>query len=61
MSTNDLVKYVTQQLIIFYDQPKEQRRSKRIERKQTKSSLSYNWFGFIPLSLSMLFKKNQKF
>ncbi|PLT29177.1 YqzE family protein [Peribacillus deserti] len=58
MSTNDLIKYVTQQLVLFYDQPKEQRKSKRLEKKQAKTSLSYNLFGFIPLSLSMLFKKN---
>lgn len=50
-SSNDLIKYFTEQIVRYLDTPKENR------PKKEKESLSYHWFGLIPLSLSMIFQK----
>lgn len=50
-SSNDLIKYFTEQIVRYLDTPKEYR------PKKAKESLSYQWFGFIPLSISMFLQK----
>ncbi|TYR82429.1 YqzE family protein [Priestia megaterium] len=60
MKTNDYVKYVTQQLVQYMDQPKEQRRTQRIKKKEARSSFSNRWFGMIPLSFMMWYRKTKK-
>ncbi|MBA2873455.1 YqzE family protein [Thermaerobacillus caldiproteolyticus] len=57
MSTNDYVKFVTQQFVTYMDQPKEERKKKRVQRKQEKPALLYRWFGMIPFSLRLLFRR----
>ncbi|WP_199425704.1 YqzE family protein [Thermaerobacillus caldiproteolyticus] len=57
MSTNDYVKFVTQQFVTYMDQPKEERKKKRVQRKQEKPELLYRWFGMIPFSLRLLFRR----
>jgi hypothetical protein len=57
MSTNDYVKFVTQQIVSYIDQPKVQRKAEKKAKKENKPSLKYHWFGMIPLALSLLFKK----
>ena len=56
MKTNDLVKYVTVQVVSKIDQPKSGPR-----QKQQDYNFSTRWFGLIPLSIRMLrnqFKKH---
>jgi len=57
MSTNDYIKYITQQLVQYYDKPKELRKQQREDKKDLKSSFSFRWFGVIPYALSMLLRK----
>lgn len=57
MSANDYIKYATQQLVRYMDEPKEARRKRREARKQEKPPLLYHLFGMIPLSLRLLFRK----
>lgn len=57
MATNDYVKFVTQQFVRYMDQPKEERKKQRKERKQEKPPLLYHWFGMLPLSLKLLFRR----
>jgi YqzE-like protein len=57
MKTNDYVKYLTQQFVKYYDQPKDERKKIRLERKVGRPDLVYHWFGVLPFALSMLFKK----
>ncbi|AST92521.1 YqzE family protein [Sutcliffiella cohnii] len=59
MKTNDYVKYVTQQLVSYMDQPKDVRKEQRIVRKQEQAPLSNQWLGVIPLSLKLMFKKKE--
>ncbi|KMM37854.1 YqzE family protein [Guptibacillus hwajinpoensis] len=58
MSSNDLVKYMTQQVVSYIDQPKEERQNQRAERKASKQPFLFRWFGIIPMAISMFVKKN---
>lgn len=48
-SSNDLIKYFTEEVVRYLDTPKQNR-----ERKN-KEPITYQWFGFIPLALKMNF------
>ena len=58
MAANDYVKFVTQQFVAYMDLPKEERKQKRMQRKQEKPPLLYRWFGMIPVSLRLLFRRH---
>jgi hypothetical protein len=60
MSTNDYVKFVTQQIVSYIDQPKDQRKQQKSEKRGTKQPLSYRYFGMIPLAISLFIKKKKK-
>ncbi|NEU29630.1 YqzE family protein [bacterium LRH843] len=60
MSFNDYVKFVTQQVVLKMDQPKEQKRAERIEHKTERLPFRYHAFGMIPLGLSILWKKRRQ-
>ncbi|MDP4085240.1 MAG: YqzE family protein [Bacillota bacterium] len=48
MKTNDYVKYITQTFVQYIDQPRDERKRLRHERKQSKASFWYRWFGILP-------------
>ncbi|MGG5255069.1 YqzE family protein [Neobacillus sp. SM06] len=48
MKTNDYVKYITQTFVQYMDQPKESRKKMRQERKESRASFWYRWFGILP-------------
>ena len=60
MSLNDYVKFLTQQAVIRMYQPKEERKTKRLQRKADRQSFSTHAFGMIPLGISLLWKKKKK-
>ncbi|MBP1932823.1 YqzE family protein [Ammoniphilus resinae] len=53
MSSNDIVKYITQEFVKYIDTPKNERK-KRMKRRG-----STHWFGMIPLALRMVFRKKK--
>ncbi|MCZ0754644.1 YqzE family protein [Anoxybacillus sp. J5B_2022] len=57
MATNDYMKFVTEQFVRYMDQPKEERKKLREKRKQEKPPFLYHWFGMIPFSLKLLFRR----
>ncbi|MGD6832311.1 YqzE family protein [Sutcliffiella halmapala] len=59
MKTNDYVKYVTQQLVTYMDQPKEVKKAQRNQRKLERSPVVYQLFGVIPFAIMMFFKKKK--
>jgi hypothetical protein len=59
LSTNDYVKFMTQQLVTYMEQPKEERRKKREQRKQEKQPFLSRWFGILPFGLLLLFKRKR--
>ncbi|MCM3765261.1 MULTISPECIES: YqzE family protein [Bacillaceae] len=48
MKTNDYVKYMTQTIVKYADQPRDERKRLRQERKEAKASFWYRWFGILP-------------
>lgn len=60
MKTNDYVKYMTQTFVKYIDQPKEDRIRLKQERKQSKASFWYRWFGIIPYLLYIEMNKRKK-
>lgn len=60
MSTNDYIKFLTQQFVRYYDVPKGERRERREQRKEEKPSFSYRWFGILPFAMKMLFRRNTR-
>ncbi|CQR46831.1 hypothetical protein BN1058_01107 [Paraliobacillus sp. PM-2] len=63
MSGNDLVKYVTKEIVKYADMPKEKRKAykqeKQAQKKESQFFLSSNWFGLLPFSIQVWFKKNK--
>ncbi|GAA3322015.1 hypothetical protein GCM10020331_040210 [Ectobacillus funiculus] len=57
MSTNDYVKFVTQQFVSYMDSPKQERKQKREERRNVRDPFLVRWFGILPLSLALLYKE----
>lgn len=60
MKTNDYVKYMTQTIVKYADQPKEERQRIRQERKDGRASFWYRWFGILPYILYSEVKKRRK-
>lgn len=54
MSSNDYVKFLTQQLVTYMNKPKEDRKKEKTKNEQ--SAYSSNWFGLFPFTIKLLFK-----
>ena len=57
MSTNDYVRFVTQQFVSYMDAPKEDRKQKKEQRRAEKEPFMNKWFGVMPLSLCFVLPK----
>lgn len=53
MSFQDYLKYVTKRFVEFVETPKEERKKQKIPRE----AWSSRWFGAIPMSIKLLFRK----
>jgi hypothetical protein len=60
MKSNDYVKYITQTFVKYIDQPKDERKKNKVEKKETKEPFLYHWFGVIPYLLILMFKRKRK-
>ncbi|MGG3889234.1 YqzE family protein [Metabacillus fastidiosus] len=61
MSTNDYVKYVTQQLVKYMDTPKEERKQKKEEKKKVDvQPYSNQWLGILPFAFKLIVNKKKK-
>ncbi|WP_028399183.1 YqzE family protein [Ectobacillus panaciterrae] len=58
MSTNDYVKFVTQQFVTYMDSPKQDRKQKRQQRRSEREPFLSRWFGVLPLSIALLYRKS---
>lgn len=59
LSTNDYVKYMTQQLVRYMDTPKEERKAKKSIRKTERSPLANRWFGILPFAVMFFMRKKR--
>lgn len=60
MSTNDYVKFVTQQFVRYIDKPKEERKQQRRQRKEERDTFVQRWFGVIPFAVMMWYRKKKE-
>ncbi|AXN37503.1 YqzE family protein [Peribacillus butanolivorans] len=60
MSTNAYIKYLTQQLVEYFNLTKKERKEKRRHRKEDKNTGVSHWFGIVPFALSMFVRKKIK-
>ncbi|MCD7033132.1 YqzE family protein [Metabacillus sp. GX 13764] len=60
MSTNDYVKYLTQQFVKYMDTPKEKRMEQKKLRKDERLPAVNRWFGILPFGVMLLFKNRRK-
>ncbi|WP_230200083.1 YqzE family protein [Bacillus niameyensis] len=58
LSFNDYVKFMTESFVKHFELPKSERIQLKQERKEAKPPMIYQWFGLLPFSIRMLFKKN---
>ena len=56
MSTNDYVRFVTQQFVSYMDAPKEDRKQKKEQRRAEKEPFMNKWFGVMPLSAALFYR-----
>ena len=61
MKTNDYVKFVTQEMMKQLNQPREALIEQKRKRKAEREPRTVKWFGMIPLSVSLWFRKNFRF
>jgi hypothetical protein len=60
MKTNDYVKYLTQTVVKYIDQPKEERRKIKQAKKEAEATFLFRWFGILPFMLMSGVKKKKK-
>ncbi|WP_234410410.1 YqzE family protein [Caldalkalibacillus mannanilyticus] len=60
LSSQDLIKYLTRELVQYVDTPKDERQKRKEARKTQNSSWSYHWFGVIPIAIKLLFQRKTK-
>ncbi|MGZ9585991.1 YqzE family protein [Paenibacillus marinisediminis] len=47
---DDLIKYITEQVVTYMETPKEARKEQKVRKKE---QWSVRWFGVMPLSMKM--------
>jgi hypothetical protein len=59
MKTNDYVKYITQTVVKYIDQPKEERKKMKLAKKEAEATFLFRWFGILPFLLMSSIKKKK--
>ena len=60
MSTNDYVKFVTEQFVKFVDTSKEERLDKKRKRKSEQDPVLTRMFGILPFALMLIVNNKRK-
>ncbi|MEI4829253.1 MULTISPECIES: YqzE family protein [Bacillus] len=60
MSTNDYIRYMTQQFVSYMDAPKADRKQKRQQRREEREPFLNRWFGVLPLSAAVFYRQVKK-
>jgi hypothetical protein len=57
---DELVKFITEQVVTYIETPKEVRKQAKQSSKQHKESWQTRWFGMLPLAIRMLIQQARK-
>ncbi|MFD0695898.1 YqzE family protein [Paenibacillus sp. GCM10027628] len=55
--SDELVKYITQQVITYIETPKDVRKQTKANMKEQRESWQTRWFGMLPLATRMLIEQ----
>ncbi|MDF2658186.1 MAG: YqzE-like protein [Paenibacillus sp.] len=58
--TEDYIKYLTERVVAYMDTPPEVRKEQRILHKSTRMPWHVRWFGMIPLSIAIWWKRRRE-
>ncbi|HET7579756.1 MAG TPA: YqzE family protein [Bacillales bacterium] len=56
MSSNDLIRFITEQMVSHLNRPRKERREMRRERKITRPPIANRWFGLLPAAMAYFFR-----
>ena len=56
MSGNNYLKFMTEEFVKYYNDPKDVRKKKREAEKLERSAYLNRWFGVLPFTLKMFIK-----
>ncbi|MCR8631168.1 YqzE family protein [Paenibacillus radicis (ex Xue et al. 2023)] len=51
--SDELVKYVTEQLLHYMETPREVRKQVRANQREVREHWKYRWFGMLPVAIQM--------
>lgn len=60
IKTEEYIKYLTEKVIAYMDMPPEVRKEQRSLQRSARDPWHVRWFGMIPLSLALLWKRRQE-
>ncbi|WP_080845145.1 YqzE family protein [Cytobacillus gottheilii] len=60
MKSNDYVKFMTETFVKYMDQPKDERKKYRQQKKIEKEPFLFRWFGVIPYVFYYGFRTKRK-
>ncbi|GGN63916.1 MULTISPECIES: YqzE family protein [Oceanobacillus] len=56
MSTNNYLKFITEEIVKYMNSPREERKERRKTDKQEESVVLNRWFGILPFSFKLFIK-----
>ncbi|MDQ0156407.1 protein-arginine kinase [Robertmurraya andreesenii] len=59
LKTNDYVKYITQTVVQYIDQPRDERKKIKQARKEEKEGFWFRWFGMLPYVFTSVLKRKR--
>ncbi|HET7628474.1 MAG TPA: YqzE family protein [Bacillales bacterium] len=57
MSSDDLVRYITEQMMKHYKQPKTERKQRRAQKKTARPPFANRWFGLLPYAVAFFLRR----
>ncbi|MFS8631573.1 MAG: YqzE family protein [Bacillales bacterium] len=60
MKTNEYVKFITETVVKYMDQPKEERKKIRLKKRESKQEFLFRWFGMIPYCLPLKLRQRKR-
>ncbi|MDF2720723.1 MAG: YqzE family protein [Paenibacillus sp.] len=60
VKTEEYIKYLTQRVVNYIDQPAEVRKEQRSLQKSTREPWQVRWFGMVPLSMMMWWTQTKR-
>ncbi|MBD0381005.1 YqzE family protein [Paenibacillus sedimenti] len=57
--SDELVKFITQQVITYIETPKDVRKQAKANMKEQRESWQTRWFGMLPLATRMLIERTK--